>query len=219
MDQASKGQLKEALATMSVFYNSTELSSEQRTDLIDFLDALASEVIYSREHYLEIAHFTAPGETIEQIAKRYEVPTEVLARINGLDASSQLQSGTKLKVIPGPFRAEVDLTRNELTLFLGELYASRFPISTGADPNPQPGVYSVVAKDRNRNYYGAGNPISANDPRNPYGGYWIDLGENVCIHGASDSNADKLGCISLSPGDVADVFGMLSSGSQVTIKR
>jgi lipoprotein-anchoring transpeptidase ErfK/SrfK len=218
-EQASQGKLKEALATMSVLYNATDLSSSQRTDLVDMLDALAGEVIYSQEHYLEIPYFTAPGETMEQIAKRFEVPTEVLARINGLDATSPLQQGTKLKVIPGPFRAEVDLNRNELTLFLGELYASRFPISTGIDPNPQPGNYSVLTKDRNRNYYSVGNAIPGNDPRNPYGGYWIDLGNSVCIHGASDSNAEKLGCISLAPHDIADVFGMLGSGANVTIRR
>lgn len=219
MDQATKGQLKDALATMSVFYNSAELTESQRTDLLDFLDALAAQVIYSTEHYLDLPYTSAAGETLEQIARRFQVPTEVLARINGLEPSAVLQSGTKLKVVPGPFRAEVDLNRNELTLFLGELYASRFPISTGSDPNPQPGSYSVVAKDRNRNYYSAGAQIMASDPNNPYGGYLIDLGNQVSIHGSSGSGNDKLGCISLSPADVADVYGMLSSGSQVTIRR
>lgn len=218
-DQAAKGQLKDALATLSVFYNSTDLTDAQRSDLVDFLDALAAQVIYSTEHYLDLPYTSAAGETLDQIARRYQIPTEVLARINGLEPTAVINSGTKLKVIPGPFRAEVDLKRNELTLFLGELYASRFPVSTGSDPNPQPGSYSVVAKDRNRNYYGAGAPIMATDANNPYGGYLIDLGNQISIHGSSSSSNDKLGCISLSPADVADVYGMLSSGSQVTIKR
>lgn len=218
-DQAAKGQLKDALATLSVFYNSTELTEAQRGDLVDFLDALAAQVIYSTEHYLDLPYTSAAGETLDQIARRYQIPTEVLARINGLEPTAVINAGTKLKVIPGPFRAEVDLKRNELTLFLGELYASRFPISTGSDPNPQPGSYSVVAKDRNRNYYGAGAPIMATDANNPYGGYLIDLGNQISIHGSSSNSNDKLGCISLSPADVADVYGMLSSGSQVTIKR
>lgn len=218
-EQAAKGQLKDALATLSVFYNSAELSESQRTDLFDFLDALAAQVIYSTEHYLDLPYTSAAGETLDQIARRYQIPTEVLARINGVEPTTVINAGTKLKVIPGPFRAEVDLNRNELTLFLGELYASRFPISTGSDPNPQPGSYSVVAKDRNRNYYGAGAPIMATDVNNPYGGYLIDLGNQISIHGSSSNSNDKLGCISLSPADVADVYGMLSSGSQVTIKR
>ncbi|MCU0719760.1 MAG: L,D-transpeptidase family protein [Pirellula sp.] len=218
-DQAAKGQLKDALATLSVFYSSAELSETQRTDLVDFLDALAAQVIYSTEHYLDLPYTAAAGESLDQIARRYQIPTEVLARINGLEPTAAINAGTKLKVIPGPFRAEVDLNRNELTLFLGELYASRFPISTGSDPNPQPGSYSVVAKDRNRNYYGGGAPIMATDANNPYGGYLIDLGNQISIHGSSTSSNDKLGCISLSPADVADVYGMLSSGSQVTIKR
>jgi lipoprotein-anchoring transpeptidase ErfK/SrfK len=218
-DQAAKGQLKDALATLSVFYNSADLTDTQRVDLLDFLDALAAVVIYSTEHHLDLPYTSAAGESLEQIARRFQVPTEVLAKINGLEPTTVLQSGTKLKIVPGPFRAEVDLKRNELTLFLGELYASRFPISTGSDPNPQPGSYSVVAKDRNRNYYGSGAPIMATDANNPYGGYLIDLGNQISIHGSASNSNDKLGCISLSPSDVADVYGMLSSGSQVTIRR
>lgn len=219
LEQAGKGQLKEALATLSVFYNSADLDESQRTDLVDLLDALAAEVIYSREHYLDLPYFTAAGETLEGIAKRYQIPVEVLASINGLDQGAVVNNGTKLKVLPGPFRAEVDLNRNELTLFLGELYASRFPVSVGKDPNPQPGSYSVISKDKNKNYYGSGTPIMATDANNPYGGFWIDLGNQISIHGSTSSSNENLGCISLSPKDVADVFGMLSSGSQVTIRR
>ncbi|XZE20007.1 L,D-transpeptidase family protein [Pirellulaceae bacterium SH449] len=219
LEQAGKGQLKEALATLSVFYNSADLDEAQRTDLVDLLDALAAEVIYSREHYLDLPYFTAAGETLDGIAKRYQIPVEVLASINGLDQGAVVNNGTKLKVLPGPFRAEVDLNRKELTLFLGELYASRFPVSVGKDPNPQPGSYSVVSKDRNKNYYGSSTPIMATDANNPYGGFWIDLGNQLSIHGSTSGANENLGCISLSPKDVADVFGMLSSGSQVTIRR
>jgi LysM repeat protein len=219
LEQASKGQLKEALATLSVFYNSADLDESQRSDLVDLLDALAAEVIYSREHYLDLPYFTAAGETLEEIAKRYQIPVEVLANINGLEQGAVINNGMKLKVLPGPFRAEVDLNRNELTLFLGELYASRFPISVGKDPNPQPGSYSVISKEKNKNYYGSGTPIMATDANNPYGGFWIDLGNQLCIHGSTSAANENLGCISLSPRDVADVFGMLSTGSQVTIRR
>jgi lipoprotein-anchoring transpeptidase ErfK/SrfK len=219
MDKANRGQLKEALATLSVFHNAKELTNEQRKDLLDILDALAGEVVYSREHFLEIAYVAAKGETMEQVAKRYQVPAEILARINAVEPNMPLSEGAKIKVVPGPFRAEVDLQRNELTLFVRDLYAGRYPISTGSDPQPKPGDYQVIDKQRDRNYYGAGAPIAGTDPRNPYGGYWIDLGQELCIHGTAENSSGNQGCISLAPMDASDVFGMLARGSQITIRR
>ncbi len=219
MEKANRGQLKEALATLSVFHNAKELTNEQRQDLLDLLDALAGEVVYSREHFLEIAYVAARGETMEQVAKRYQVPAELLARINAVEPHSPLSEGTKIKVVPGPFRAEVDLQRNELTVFVRDLYAGRYPISTGSDPQPKPGDYQVIDKQRDRNYYGTGAPIAGTDPKNPYGGYWIDLGQDLCIHGTAENGSGNQGCISLAPMDASDVFGMLARGSQITIRR
>lgn len=222
MEQAEAGKLKEALAMLSVFYNAQDLPQSQHEDLVDMLDALAREVIYSRRHLLDMPYVVAPGETLEQIAKTCNVPVDVLSRINGLDPTVAPPAGMKIKVIPGPFRAEIDLNTSEMTLFLGELYAGRYPATFGAEPEPRPGVYQILDKQRNRNYYASnGMQISANDPKNPFGGYWLDLGQDLCIHGSPDvdTGSSQLGCISLSPLDAADVFGMLGRGSQVTIRR
>jgi lipoprotein-anchoring transpeptidase ErfK/SrfK len=223
MEMVDRNDFKGALATMSVFYNSPELSAEQSLDLLNLLDSLAGETIYSRRPLLETPYVVGPGESIESIAKRYEIPAELLGKINAVDPTIGPIPGTKLKVFQGPFRAEVDVQRHEMTVFLGDLYAGRFPISTGADPQPKEGVFQVVDKQKNRNYYGKGGlQIDGNDPRNPYGGWWIDLGQDLSIHGSPNAQASEnnsLGCISLSPLDAGDVFSMLSRGSQVTIKR
>ena len=222
LEQANAGKLKEALATLSVFYNAQDLTYEQQTDLIDLLDALAREVIFSQRHLLDVPYVVNPGETLEQVAKTCNVPLSILAKINGLDEQSALAPDRKLKVLQGPFRAEIVLDRSEMTLFLGELYAGRYPVSFGDEPAARPGVYEVQDKQRDRNYYSAnGMQIPAKDPRNPLGGYWIDLGEELCIHGspAVETGATNIGCISLSPLDAGDVFGMLGRGSQVSIRK
>jgi lipoprotein-anchoring transpeptidase ErfK/SrfK len=223
IEQVDRGEFKEALANMSAFYNSPELTAEQNLDLINLLDTLAGETIYSRRHLLDTPYVVGPNESLEGIANRYEVPSELLAKINAVDPTMGLLPGTKLKVFRGPFRAEVDVNRHEMTVFLGNLYAGRFPVSTGSDPQPKEGVFQVRDKQRHRNYYGKGGiQIDGNDPRNPYGGWWMDLGHELSIHGSPDNPANEnanLGCISLSPLDASDVFAMLSRGSQVTIKR
>lgn len=222
-EQIARGELKEALATLSLFYNAVELTHDQHQELLEMLDPLAGEVIYSRRHLLDIAYVTNQGEVLEEIAKQYEVPADILAKINAVDAVAPLQAGMRLKVVPGPFRGEIDLQRSELTLFVGELYAGRFPIELGGQSIPSEGVFQVKEKQRHRNYYGPGGMmIQGQDPRNPYGGWWIDLGQDICLHGTPeqpDPNSQKLGCISLSPIDASDVYGMLSRGSKVQIRR
>ncbi len=223
MELSGRGELKQALATLSFFYSEPELTDRQLRELIEILDPLAGEVIYSRGHYLGPSYRATPTDRLVDVAKKYDVPSEILAAINALPSIDAPLHGRELKVLPGPFRAELDLSRGELTMFLGELYAGRFPVSLGGDPEPRPGMYQVVEKQRNRNYYGeGGNLVAGEHPSNPYGGYWLDLGAGMCIHGSpADGAADgaELGCISLSPMDARDIFGMLGRGSKVLIRE
>ena len=76
------------------------------------LGQLAGTVIYSTEHQLEPARVVKPGETLETIAKEYNVPWQLLAKINGIPAPDQLRPGQELKVVRGPFSAVVDLHRS-----------------------------------------------------------------------------------------------------------
>ncbi|PHQ36768.1 L,D-transpeptidase family protein [Rhodopirellula bahusiensis] len=211
---------REALATLSLFYETPNLTSEQRDELLSRLDPLAAEVIYSGEHLLAEPHRVGPNETLMDIAKKYEVPWQLLANINGVDDPVTVLPGTDLKVVRGPFRGDIDLKYQELTLFLGDLYAGRFKIAVGSDPAPKPGSYTIQEKQSAKTYYDmSGTPIPPGNPRNPYGSMWIDLGSGLSIHGSPDANAptDK-GCISLAGNYSRDVFGILSEGSSVTIR-
>jgi len=218
----SDGKFKAALAMLSPYYLQADLAAEQRAALVAWLDALAGKVIYSPEHLLAAPHQVRHDETLFTIADQYDVPWRLLANINGRAVSDPmvLVPGTELKVVPGKFRADVNLARGELTLFLNELYAGRFPFTVGDQP-PAPGEYKVVDKQQQRTYYGLDSRvIPANDPQNPYGGWWISLGGEVAIHGSPASPATQaLGCVSLSPQDAQDVYGILSLGSTVTIRR
>jgi lipoprotein-anchoring transpeptidase ErfK/SrfK len=219
--QLDKAQWSEALLTLSLFYNNPELTGEERQRLIDLLDPLAGKVIYSPEHTLDAPYQVQANESLVDIAQRFRVPVQLLQNINGLQNPYAVQPGMALKVVPGPFRAEVDLKKSELVLFLGKYYAGRFPISVGRDPYPQPAPYAVQAKEIGRVYQSAnGVQVAAGAPDNPYGNWWIDLGQGISIHGSPESlpTHGELGCISLSTADAADIFGILSVGSQVLIR-
>lgn len=221
--QVEQGAYAAALQKLSVFYNSPDLTADQHQQLLGLLDPLAGKVIYSTEHLIVEPHRIGSRETLSDIAKQYHVPWQLLQNINGIENPDVLVPGQELKVVPGPFHAEVDLRRSELTVFAKDLYAGRFYTSIGNEPPPVAGEYQVREKRTDRDYITtSGTAIPADDPENPYGGVWIDLGHRLCIHGSprtADRGAVAPGCIGLAPRDAADVFGILSEGSVVTVRR
>ncbi|QDT11360.1 L,D-transpeptidase family protein [Stieleria marina] len=219
--QYANDQMREALATLSVFYGTPDLPVAQRGQLLARLDPLAREVIYSPRHLLEQPHRVGSNETLMEIAQNYGVPWQLIANINGIKDPLVITPGTELKVVRGPFNAQVDLRQHELTIFLGDLYAGRFPIAVGSDPAPRPGTFTVQDKQSQRTFYDrSGAPIAAGSPANPYGKVWIDLGSQLCIHGSPEATKPTAnGCISLAANFADDLFGILSQGSSVTIRR
>ncbi len=220
-DLVERRKFAAALAELTVYYNSPELSAGERMQLQKTLDSLAGRVIYSTEHYLAEPHTVRADETLMDVAKQYNVQWQLLQNINGIRDPYVLIPKTQLKVMQGPFRAELDLQSSHLTLFVDKYYAGRFPVTIGREPMPAPGTYTVRDKREGKDYYPAGGrTIAAGHPANPYGRHWLDLGSEICIHGSAerDVSAD-FGCISLSPIDAADVYGILSLGSTVTVRR
>ena len=212
---------KQALLVLSMLYADPRLNSQERKALHDALDPLAAQVIYSGDHLLDQPYEVRKGDTLPAIAEQYRVPWQLLANINGVKDPTFLLPGTKLKVMRGPFKAEVDLTAQELILYWNQLYAGRFPISIGVEPTPLPGEYEVKNKSSGREYAAAAGPaIPPGDAANPYGNVFLDLGRNLAIHGSAVSEIPPTaGCISLSPRDAEDVYGILSVGSTVVIRR
>ncbi len=244
MDEVQKrldaGKLAEAHLALSIEYDDPNLPPDYVKQITTLLDQLAGTVIYSRRHCLEPAYFAKPGETIDKIAQQYNVPWQLLARINGLmpPAAANTEEATKdqplppgmeLKVIRGPFDAVVRLDKKELTLRVpygqGQyLYAGRFPIGIGRDQPKLDGQYTVQAKAVNPAYYGPdGITIQPGDPRNPLRDAWIGLTDRIGIHGAADPQAvgrdDNRGTICVGRRDLQDLYGILSVGSRVTILR
>lgn len=222
-DEINRDKFRSALVTLSPFFNSPNITEQETEQLLGLLDPLAAKVIYSREHLVEAPYRVRQGDTLYDVATHYGVPWQLLRNINGIRDPDVLVSGTDLKVIPGPFRADVDLTTSELTLFVGDLYAGRFPISLGNDPTPTIGEFQIRDKRTDRAYYAAdGTTLPAGHPENPYSNVWLDLGSEICIHGSAGSAVRGTlarGCIGLSPIDATDVYGILSKGSTVVIHR
>ncbi len=215
-DLLSHQRFGEALMELSPWYSRRgQLSENLRTQLLDELDMLAGKVIYSRDHLLEQPHVVAPAETLEQIGQRYRVPWRLLAKINGIADPNSIRAGDPLKVVSGPFHAEIELSKFELTLFLNDgRYAGRFSIGVGREVHIKDGGYTVTQKMVNPPY----RDIAGGAPDNPLGARLIEFGNSYAIHGTNQPQSVgqpcDAGCIRMTPGDVDDVYDILTPGPQ-----
>jgi LysM repeat protein len=221
-----RGQLAEALATLSEWYGDPSLTPTEVTELNDLLSQLAGSVIYDNQsHRLAAPHIVQMGETLPAIADKYSVPWQLLAKINGVADPATLAPGQELKVIPGPFSAEIDLSERKLTLLLDRMYAGQFALELEPTATVEEGEWKVDQKlltpavsgiyappgeateDRSLLLANAANPASpptiVRGPGNP--------------DPVSAAPRDRV--IRLKAVDVADVYDILSEGSRVTVRR
>jgi lipoprotein-anchoring transpeptidase ErfK/SrfK len=164
-----------------------------------------------------------PGDQLRQVATHYEVPWEYLARLNRIDPQ-KVRVGQKLKVIKGPFSALIDLSDFELAIHAHGYYVHSYRVGIGLEGTTPIGTFAVQNKLVNPTYYGPdGLVIDADDPVNPLGERWIDIGDSYGIHGTiepeSIGRAESKGCIRMLNADVEEVYDLLGPGSQVVIRR
>jgi lipoprotein-anchoring transpeptidase ErfK/SrfK len=218
-----QGRFRETLAILSARYGEPDQTAAETAALTELLDQVAGTVIYSRQHHLEPAYVVQPGETLPQIAEKFNVSAELLAKINGVADPMQLQPGQELKVVRGPFRAVVRLEDHEMDLWLQDLYAGRFPIGVGMDQPDLEGPFLVLEKNREPAYYTPTRTFDPNDPLNPLGKRRIGLGGPVAIHGTNDpasiGETGGPGVVRLGEEDVDDVYDILTLGARVVIQR
>lgn len=221
-----RGELSQALLLLSDWYGDPSLSAEESQEVNQLLSQLAGSVIYSTEHRLEPPYMVQAGERLEDIAKRYNVPWQLLAKINGINRPDQLQPGQQLKVLRGPFSAMIDLSRRQITMMLDRRYAGQFSIDVDPTVSVEEGHWSVNQKlltPASAGLAGAA-PTTPTEERslmltNTTG----DASQLTIIRAANSaapSAAEPAGrVIRLSSTDVGEVYDILSLGSEVVIRR
>jgi LysM repeat protein len=221
------GQLADALKQLTVWYGNQELTPAQQRLVQDLLGNLAGTVIYSREHHLTQPHKVQTGERLEDIAKKYNVTAELLAKINGIGETAPIVPGEELKVVKGPFSAVIDVNKRQCILLLDGCYAGSFSLSdvgVVVAKNSQPlQELTVTQKTVGPIYNGPAGEVPAGDPTNPLGQHLLGLGNEFAIHGApkapSQHSTMPEGGIRLTDQDLVEVFDILTVGSRVTVRR
>jgi len=166
-------------------------------------------------------HEIEPGDQLRKVATQYKITWEYLAKLNQIDPK-KIRPGQKLKVIKGPFFAFVDLSDFTLTVHAHGYFVKRYQIGIGKDHSTPTGKFQVKDKLVDPTYYGQDGVIANDDPANPLGERWIDLGESYGIHGTIDpvsiGKAESKGCVRMHNEDVAEVYDLLGLDSEVVIR-
>ncbi len=219
-----RGELSQALLLLSDWYGDPSLSPGEEQELDTLLSQLAGTVIYSTEHRLEPPYRVQAGQRLQDIAQEYNVPWQLLAKINGIEDPAGLMPGSELKVVRGPFEAVVDFNRRTMTLMLQRRYAGRFELDIEPGTSVEDGLWTVDQKLLTPS--GAG-PVYSNGSTeerslmltNPVAGG----GQVAIVRGPSTpgaASADPPGrVVRLSSADMEDLFDIVSVGSRVVIRR
>jgi len=227
--QLQEGAKAKSLFSLSIWHQDPSLSEVQRTECLRLLDELAADVIYSRDHYLQPAYICRAEDRLETIADQFQIPVEFLARVNGIQEPYRVTAGESIKVVQGPFRAELDIRRREMTLYAGSYYAGRVAFEFGQDASIPTGDFVISRVLANPMYVHpvSQEQIAGGDPRNPYGRVWLGLSRGttpeelpIGIHGSQEapSAPDLRGSIRLAARDAEDIQAVLSVGSAVIIR-
>jgi LysM repeat protein len=221
-----RGELSQALLLLSDWYGDPSLTASEASEVQDLLSQLAGSVIYSQEHRLEPPYMVQAGEKLEDIAQKYNIPWQLLAKINGITTPDQLQPGQQLKVVRGPFSARLDLSDRTLVLMLNRRYAGQFAVQVDPTTTVEEGSWSVNQKLLTPGSVGALSSAAptASEERSILltntGGVTNQVTILRAAGPASATAAEPAGrVIQLKGSDVQDVFDILSLGSQVTIRR
>lgn len=217
-----KGDWAVALKTLTP-WSEQNLGDQDRQQLMEWLDHLAGEVIFSGHHLLAPAYVVQAGDTLQTVAERYQVAPDLIANINfygmAVRPESPLQAGTQIKVVPGPINARANLNTGELTLFVGDLYAGRYRFESGESSpietlQAQVTVASTAglpAMDEQRVRH---EPMSA---ENPFGRYCLVAGNQVVLH--SPAQKPESGCLIFSEQAMVELMSILNTQSTIEVVR
>ncbi len=182
-----------------------------------------------------------PGDFLSRIGPRYDIPYQLIERINGIEAN-RIRAGQYLKVLRGPLHVRVVRSQYVMDVFgrdpQGEpVHVISFPVGLGENDSTPDGMWlvepgrKVINPDwrnpRTGEYY------SRDDPANPIGNYWIALEgmdaqtagqRGYGIHGTIEPDSigsqASMGCVRLRDEDIELLYFMLASGdSTVEIRE
>ncbi len=194
----------------------------EREKLLPQLNKMAQALYFSPQPFYYDPYVVKPGDQLRVVGQRYKLSWEYIAKLNHVDAR-KIRMGQKLKVVPGPFAAAIFLDRYELVVHLNGSFVKSYRVGVGRDGTTPIGTFTVKNKMVDPTYYGPEGVIPHDDPKNPLGERWIDIGDSYGIHGTIEPDSigknESRGCIRMLNSEVEEVYDFLVIGSEVKIQK
>lgn len=237
--QFESGQPLEARTALVALLKQSRSEAESAA-IRDLLARIADVTLFSSRPVngdaLVEVYTVQSSDRLARVVKKYDVPYEIVLRINGIADAGRISVGQRLKIPRGPFHATITKSQYRLDLYLQDVFVRSYRVGLGRENGTPTGEWRVRDRIANPTYYPPESAtdrrvIAADDPSNPLGEYWIALegisGEAVGkrgfgIHGTiepqSIGKSESMGCVRMLNDDVAWVFSALQPGkSTVTI--
>ena len=181
-----------------------------------------------------ISHTVVRGDTLERIARKYHTTVNAIKEFNKLK-SNTVYLGSKLTIVPGPWKIEVAKSSRRLRLINTAKAEERtfgvFDVGIGRQGRTPTADFVISIRLRNPDYIAPDGGVYAyNTPGNPLGDYFLKLAQpetadrplaGYGIHGtADDSDVGKSishGCIRMRNAEVKELYLLCPVGTPVHI--
>lgn len=208
------------------------MSVQQSAFVKKTLSDLADQWLFSRtvrpQDEICSNYNVEPGDHLAAIGKKYNVPYQIIMRINNIRDPKSLRAGETIKVINGPFRAVISRSTFTLDLYVQNTFVRSFKVGLGRPGYETPtGRWCVKTGGKLKSppwrNPDTGRIYQAKDKDYPLGSRWIALKglegdaqgrKGFAIHGTK--KVDELGtqssrgCIRMKDEEAIMVYDLLT---------
>ena len=200
----------------------------QRKRVLGQLDPFIQRMIFSgRFTPLLKSYQIQNGDSLSQIAAKFQTTQDSMRRINGLKGET-IQPRQRLRILPGKLKIFVDKSDFILWATLDDRIFFEFPVGTGRDNGTPLGAFAIRVRQKDPTWWRPGEaPVPAGDPKNVLGSRWLGFQETqdfagFGIHGTSDPSSlgkeSSAGCIRMRNEDIEILYDFVTIGTEVQIR-
>lgn len=220
---SENGQYIEALKVYEEILKNNDLSIEEQNLIESSYRDLNFKILFSKtKTETSKIHIVRPGDSLYKLAAQYNTTVELIKNSNGLRGDT-IYPDMRLKIETAPFSILVDKSDNILILFMQNKPIKKYLVATGENSGTPAGEFKIINKLVDPTWFNSGAIVSPDNPDNILGTRWMGFDyPGYGIHGTtipeSIGTQATAGCIRMLNEEVEELYGIVPTGTVVSIK-